>query len=213
MVVPADPRTLQYYDENADLYFANTVGLDVGPLRDRFLKHVPANARLLDAGSGSGRDTLAFLQRGYAVEAFDASPNLAALSSRLTGLKTRVLRLEDFHDYLRFDGIWACASLVHVPLASMNVVLGQLRQALRSGGVLYVSFKEGHDETISEDGRRFTNFDSDSLRALLKHAEFSVPDVWSSEGMKALGSPERWINAIAVKPTRGGDSCSSSSAD
>src|SRR5277367_5293741 len=82
--------TRSFYQENAVGYFESTVGIDVSGLRERFLKYVPPGGRILDAGSGSGRDTRAFRALGYEVEAFDSSPALVELSTRFTGIQTQV---------------------------------------------------------------------------------------------------------------------------
>jgi SAM-dependent methyltransferase len=120
----ADASTAEYYEQGARAYFDATATVDMAAIHDRFLALLPAGARILDAGSGSGPDTLAFLRRGFAVEAFDASPSLARLSSAFTGVPTRVLRLQDLDEPGRYDGVWACASLLHVPGCELPEVLG-----------------------------------------------------------------------------------------
>jgi hypothetical protein len=98
-----------------------------------------------------------------------------------------------------FDGIWACASLLHVAMRELHEVLVRLGRALRRGGVLYVSFKHGRGER-EHDGRRFTDLDEPRLRVLLE----AIPDVrvkecWHSQSIQPKRVPEMWINAIALK--------------
>jgi len=135
-----------YYTQHAEAYAHTTRTVDMAPLYARFLPHVPAGGLILDAGCGSGRDALAFLQQGYAVEAFDASPELAQLASQHAGIPVKVMRFQDVDDTARFDAIWACASLLHVPQAELPQVLGQLWHSLKPGGVFYLSFKLGEGE-------------------------------------------------------------------
>lgn len=85
-----------YYTQHAAAYAHTTRTVDMAPLYARFLPHVPAGGLILDAGCGSGRDALAFLQQGYAVEAFDASPELAQLASQHAGIPVKVMRFQDF---------------------------------------------------------------------------------------------------------------------
>ncbi|MBN2885897.1 MAG: class I SAM-dependent methyltransferase, partial [Chromatiaceae bacterium] len=118
--------TIGYYDTHATAFFAETVEVDMGALHARFLARLEPGARILDAGCGSGRDARAFRARGYAVTAFDASPTLAALASAHCGCAVEVLRFEDVSWRECFDGIWACASLLHVPLAGLPEVLRRL---------------------------------------------------------------------------------------
>ncbi len=138
---------------------------------------------ILDAGCGSGRDAKAFLERGYTVSAFDASPVLARLATVHTGLP-------------RFDGIWACASLLHVPLADLPDVFQRLDRALKPGGVLYASWKSGQGERQDGD-RRFTDLDEAHLDVLLRAARcFTTLEVWTTVDSRPARAHERWLNAL-----------------
>lgn len=199
-----DGQTREFYEHHAERYFENTLKIDVSALYRRFLRYLPEGAYILDAGSGSGRDTLAFLQRGYRVEAFDSSPALCELSTSLTGVKTRVLRFEDFYEVERYDGIWACASLLHVPEAQLSYVIARLVGALKSGAAMYVSFKHGPSERIAEDGRFFTDMDTSRLKRLLEALpETSLEELWISGGEGKVHGRGEWLNAIIVKRPEG----------
>src|SRR5262249_12574588 len=156
-----------YYEAHAPSYVDATLRIDMSELYEPFLALIPHGGRILDAGSGSGRDTLAFLEKGYQVEAFDASPALAEMSSRITGVLTRVLRFQDFQSAPRFDAVWACASLLHVRLSEWPDVLKRLIDALNPGGALFISVKNGIGERIARDGRLFTDLDEKTARSLL----------------------------------------------
>ena len=191
-----EDMTTRYYSENAPVFFADTVAVAMDPLYARFLPHIPPGGHILDAGCGSGRDTVAFLERGYRVTAFDASPSLAALAERHTGQRVRVLRLQDLEWSQTFDGIWACASLLHVPAAELPAVMGRLAEALRPGGVLYASFKYGRGER-EHQGRRFTDLDVAGLRALLAQVPgLTGPETWISEDLRPGRAAERWLNTL-----------------
>ena len=118
----ADPvaDTLAWYSMHAEDFATQTARSDLRPFHDRFLRHVKLNGRILDAGCGVGRDTVAFADRGYEVVAFDASEELVSLARGHVGPRATVhqMRFEDVAWKGEFDGIWACASLLHVPLAS-----------------------------------------------------------------------------------------------
>ncbi len=191
-----EDMTTRYYSENAPVFFADTVAVAMDPLYARFLPHIPPGGHILDAGCGSGRDTLAFLERGYQVTAFDASPSLASLAERHTGQPVRVLRLQDMEWSQTFDGIWACASLLHVPAAELPEVMGRLAGALRPGGVLYASFKYGHGER-ERQGRRFTDLDVAGLRAPLAQVPgLTEPETWISQDLRPGRAAERWLNTL-----------------
>jgi SAM-dependent methyltransferase len=192
--------TCQYYSRNARAYFEATAAIDMSAVYDRFLRHVSPAGRILDAGSGSGRDTRAFILRGYEVEAFDASPELCDLSTRLSGIRARVLRFQEFESPPRFDGVWACASLLHVPRAHLHEAVKRLVNALKPGGALYMSFKYGCKERIADDGRFYTDMDEQSVRDLFAvFRDMTVIDVWISAGEGTHHGKEAWLNAIALK--------------
>ncbi len=126
----------------------------------------------------------------------DASPSLASLAERHTGQPVRVLRLQDMEWSQTFDGIWACASLLHVPAAELPEVMGRLAGALRPGGVLYASFKYGHGER-ERQGRRFTDLDVAGLRALLAQVPgLTEPETWISQDLRPGRAAERWLNTL-----------------
>ena len=191
-----EDTTTRYYTENAPAFFTDTVLVAMDSLYTRFLPHIPPGGHILDAGCGSGRDSLAFLERGYRVTAFDASPSLAALAERHSGQPVKVLRLQDLEWSQTFDGIWACASLLHVPAAELPDVMGRLARAMRTGGVLYASFKYGRGERECQ-GRRFTDLDQAGLQALLSQVtDLRELETWISEDLRPGRAAERWLNTL-----------------
>jgi SAM-dependent methyltransferase len=196
------PPVGRYYEDNAQRYIAQTFHVNMSQLYAEFLPFVADGGCILDAGSGSGRDTLEFLHRGYVVEAFDSSPALAAASTHLTGIPTAVLRFQEFASSPRFDGIWACASLLHVPKHELRDAVARLVAALRSGGALYASFKYGSGERVSRDGRLFVDLTEPELRSLLSSfADLIIRKIWITEGEGALRGRDRWLNVIVTKTT------------
>lgn len=188
--------TIDYYDIHAAAFFAETRDVDMEPLYARFLAYVQPGGRLLDAGCGSGRDTRAFLERGYAVTAFDASPTLATLASAHCGIEVEIRRFQDLDWSETFDGIWACASLLHVPLAELPEAVQRLAQALKPAGVLYASFKYGSGER-EHGGRRFTDLDEDGLAALVAGIEgLEIQEIWTTADRRPGRESEHWLNAL-----------------
>lgn len=190
--------TLKYYQDNAQTFFDGTVNVDMSSLYETFTKHLAPGARVLDAGCGSGRDAKAFLEMGYQVEAFDASSAMVELAREHTGLPVQVKTFADVEWKEEFDGIWCCASLLHVPSAELPGVMRRLADALKPGGVWYVSFKYGDGER-EVDGRRFTDMDEGRLRALLNTvAMIDVISLWATQDKRPLRN-EVWINGVLRK--------------
>lgn len=193
-------QTIAHYDEHAKEYFQRTLDIDLSHLYERFLKHIPPGGHILDAGSGSGRDTLYFLKKGYDVTAFDASKELATLSSEITGQNTLHLRFQEIDFRNAFDGIWANASLLHVPPSEIDDVIARLSRALKIGGVLFASFKRG-EEDYTEGDRYFNCYTEDSLRALFKrHPTLERVEVWTNQDRSR--ESVTWLNAIYQKTRR-----------
>lgn len=186
-----------FYDQRAASYAAASHDMDLRPLYARFLPHVRPGGLILDAGCGSGRDALAFRQADFRVEAFDASPQMARQAALLLGQEVPVLCFEDVAWQERFDGIWACASLLHVAPADLPDVLRRLQRALRPGGVMFFNFKYGQGQRHSPDGRRFTDMDEAGVRALLDALpELSCLDMRTGEDDRAAELRERWIQVL-----------------
>ena len=142
--------TRSYYDAHAKEYAELTVKADMSPAYDRFLAYLPAGAGILDAGCGSGRDSLCFIKKGYDVTMLDASAGMCRCAEALTGRRALCMKFDEIEFADRFDGIWACASLLHVSEKELESVLTKFYRALRAGGVLYASWKYG--ETDRQDG-------------------------------------------------------------
>lgn len=129
MSPPTEEQAIQYYEDNAEEYIQSTKDLDMSGLYDQFLPHIPSGGLILDAGCGSGRDSKRFAERGFRVEAIDASPRMIDFASRHLGVSASVMRFEDFRATNRYDGIWACASLVHLEYVEISGVLQSLIKA------------------------------------------------------------------------------------
>lgn len=190
--------TLEYYNKKAKDFFDRTVTRDMKLHRERFLKYVPASANILDAGCGSGRDTKAFLQDGYSVVAFDAAKEMVVMSEEVTGQKTLQLRFQDINFVHEFNGIWANASLLHVPYNDLREVLERLHCSLKPSGILYASFKKGNHHRQVEE-RHFYDQDESTFKPLIKGL-FELEDSWDSEDTGiAANTTNQWYQVILRK--------------
>jgi SAM-dependent methyltransferase len=169
----------------------------MGRIYSRFLSYIPPAGRILDAGSGSGRDTLAFSRLGYLVDAFDASPSLAALSTQLTGVITKVLRFQDLDIQCRYDGIWSCAALLHLKAEELPDAFARLQRALKANGMVYASFKEGTEERIASDGRWFTDMNEERLYHVMKQVPWlQAIEIWRTPGEPGYYGFGEWLNVL-----------------
>ena len=193
---PSDPvaATLRYYDDHAEEFIARTREIDLGPLYDEFLRHIPAGGTILDAGCGSGRDTHAFSARGYTVMAFDGSEALVQRASAFTGKPVLHMTFDEVRFTSEFDGVWASASLLHLPANQIDLALNRLVAALKPGGVLYMSLKKGVAEEW-RDGRFFADYDEEKAETLLRHhGQLEPVRVWT---LHDVSRDTLWLNVIA----------------
>lgn len=187
---------MDYYKINAKAFVESTLQVDMQSLYQRFLPLLPERAHILDVGCGSGRDTKFFIGLGHKVIAFDSSVEIAALAEKEVGQSVQVQRVQDIQYEKQFDGIWACASLLHVPRKDLPDVFRLLHQALKPRGVIYFSFKYGQDE-YEKQGRRFTDMDEAGIRVLLNEIEsMTIRELWITADRRPERVHERWLNGI-----------------
>lgn len=190
--------TIQFYQDNADEFFEGTVNVDMSNIYQHFTKDLTKDALILDAGCGSGRDTKAFLDMGYSVEAFDASSELVSRASEFTGIKVKNRLFNDVDKIEKYDAIWCCASLLHVPEIELPKTLNKLAKALKPSGVWYVSFKYGNSQR-EKDGRSFTDINEQRLNKLVSSlSNIDIGSTWITEDNRPDRN-EKWLNAILVK--------------
>lgn len=127
-------RTIEYYNENAQSYYELTVHADMSLLCDRFLRYVTPGGKIIDIGSGSGRDITYFLSKGYEAEGIDASFELCRISNE-HGIKVENITIQDWNPREFYDGIWANASLVHVPLKEIELFFVKAKRFLKKRGL------------------------------------------------------------------------------
>ena len=194
-------KTIQYYDKNAEMFIAGTEHADMSEQRSRFLCYLKPGNRVLDAGCGSGRDALAFLSEGYQADAFDASEEICRIAAARTGIPVKKQRFETLEGEAEYDGIWACASLLHVQKEDLPDVMKRLYRMLKPQGVLYASFKyETAGECIKE-GRYFCNLDEMQCRKLFIDAGFEIRELFITADVRTDRGGEKWVNVIGQKDT------------
>lgn len=191
--------TLQFYQQNADAFVVGTVSADMCDARTRFLKLLPSQAYILDFGCGSGRDTKAFLEQGYKVDAVDGSAELCRMASELTGIPVKQMLFESLSAVEQYDGIWACASILHLPRKELMGVLKKISDALKTGGILYTSFKYGDFEGI-RSGRYFIDFTEGSFGELMEGIpSLRTVETWITNDVRPGRGDERWLNILLEK--------------
>lgn len=195
-------QTIVFYNAQAEKYVAETVNLDVSNNRNLFLSLIPEGGHILDLGCGSGRDSRFFLDHGYSVTAVDGSHELANLASEFIGKSVEHLSFQEL-DYLEiFEGIWACACLLHCPKSEMGAVIQRMTKALKSNGIIYMSFKYGEGERVDERGRFFNDYtEAEMSKMLAKHSDLHVVELFTESNPLRNGF-QTWLNVFAKKQVK-----------
>lgn len=188
---------MDYYDLYYKEYIEKTVNLDMHPIYHRFEPFIPKGGRILDAGCGSGRDSKYFIDNGYIVDSFDASPNIALSASQYIKQNVHIMRFQDLYKENLYDGVFACASLLHVPDSELRSCIEKCINALKNDGVLYASFKLGSTAMADKHGRYFNNMDENRFKKY-KPKNTVIMNMWTREGVRP-GDKNRWFNVILMK--------------
>lgn len=191
--------SIDYYNKYAAKEFEETVNQDMSEIMREFLNYLEEGDTILDLGCGSGRDSLTLYELGYDVTPLDASSEMCKLAEIHTGLDVLQMTFEqiDFDDV--FDGIWACASLLHTPKKELSGILTKIARALNEKGILYMSFKLGDFEGFRGE-RYFSDFTPDSITQLLReNGRFEILKLWETEDIRSGHSDVRWLNVLAKK--------------
>lgn len=200
-----EKRTLSYYDENASAFCEGTRNADMSEMRGRFQQYLKPGALILDAGCGSGRDSKAFMESGYRVVAMDGSKEMCRQASKYLGHEVQCRRFEEIDERNVYDGIWACASLLHVPYELLPKVIAKLVDSLVDGGVLYASFKYGEEEREA-GGRYFTDLMEEGWKKVLEEAEEEIKgsrletvECFVTGDVREGRGEEKWLNVVGRK--------------
>lgn len=191
--------TIKYYNQNAARFLEETAGVEFTEIQNSFLSLLPEGARILDFGCGSGRDALEFLKRGYQVEATDGSEEMCRAAAELTGLAVRQMLFQELDEKEKYDGIWACSSILHLSKPELEDVLERMTAALKINGVIYTSFKYGTFEG-ERNGRYFTDFTEETFTEFIKGMTgVTAEKMWITDNVRPGRGEEKWLNMILRK--------------
>ncbi len=191
--------TIEYYNKNAREFYAGTLFANVQAIQETFLEKLPMDGLILDFGCGSGRDTKYFMEKGFQVEAMDGSSKLCKMAGEYTGIQVKQALFQDLDEVDKYDGIWACSSILHVPMAAQSLIFRKMARALKANGVIYVSYKYGVFEG-KRNGRYFTDMTERTFWNLVKDMpELEQEKQWVTSDVRPGREDEQWLNIILRK--------------
>ena len=194
--------SIDYYNRYAVPYYEETVDASMEEVMKPFvelLSEESENAEVLDLGCGSGRDTLLLEEYGFYVTPMDGSEEMCKLAEVNTDKEVLQMTYDEMEFDDVFDGIWACASLIHLTEDEMRKVMKKLVQALKENGVLYFSVHRGDRDGIYH-GRCFHDYNRRELQSLMEeYPELEVVDIWTTQDVRSEKSDKLWLNVLARK--------------
>ena len=191
--------TIEYYNQNAQSFADGTAAVNFTEIQNVFLELIPEGGYILDFGCGSGRDTKDFLDQGYRVEATDGSEILCKLASKYTGISVKHMFFEELEEIEKYDGIWACASILHAKKKELPDIIHKMSRAVKTGGIIYTSFK--YEEFEGErNGRYFTDFTTDTFKDFIHDMHgLKIEEHWITGDVRPGRGEEKWLNLIMQK--------------
>lgn len=191
--------TIEYYNRNAEAYASDTVNVDFSLTQNRFLSYIPGDGLILDFGCGSGRDTKFFKEKGFDVVAIDGSEELCKIAEAHTGIKVKCMLFQELDEVNKYDGVWACSSILHLTREELKTVFQKMINSLKSAGIIYTSFKYSGFEG-ERNGRYFIDFTEDSFDDFIKEfSDIEIIDEWITSDVRPDRKNERWLNLILRK--------------
>ena len=188
--------TLSWYRENAIQYAEETRNSLVLDALWEFLSRMKEGGTILDYGSGSGRDSAYFINKGFSVDSLDGSAEMKAQAERLFGIKVKLSSFLSLEEKDKYDGIWAQASILHLEEHDLRVALTLIERALKRDGVFYSSFRKGEGDGY-ENGRWYTNMTERRFLSFLP-ASLYVEKIWESQDVRP-GVNRTWLSIICRK--------------
>lgn len=188
-----------YYDKNSKQFIDMTINCNMEDIYSHFTKYLKKNYSILDAGCGSGRDSLYFKNSGYDVTAFDLSEEMVKSTKKVAKIDVYKLGFLDIKWKDNFNAIWACASLLHVKRDDMSIAFKNLYNSLKDDGIMYCSFKL-RNKDYSKDGRSFTCYNKESFSSFINNLElFKILEIYVTADNRKDRENELWLNAILQK--------------
>ena len=185
-----------YYENNAERYAAETFSADMSEQYQSFLPLLKKGAKILDVGSGSGRDACYFQKQGYQVTALEPSKNLDREIRKVFSGELVCSDIQNYRTTERYDGIWACASLIHLQEEEVLHFFEKIDLYLEDSGIIYVSGKNGISTGEVEDGRFFLEFTEQLVEKILTVTkQLKLENLWYTEDVNSRKG-FRWLNVI-----------------
>lgn len=206
MIKDKKKLTIESYNRTAEEYYKIVTSFEVIPEIQKFLSFLKQRVRILDLGCGPGHHSRIFSEKSFKVIGMD-------LSKEMINIAKREVPQVEFHvmDILKmkfkkssFSGVWASASLLHIPKKLLPKALNKINDVLYPKGIFYLSLKQGEGEELIKDERyggvdKFYSFSSaKDIERMLKEANFKIVNIYSKE-KRDVYDTNPWIHIYCMK--------------
>src|SRR5574344_1378393 len=191
-------NTLAYYNKNAQEYFDKTINGNMNKAYHLFISCLKSNDNILDLGCGSGRDSKYFIEQGYNITAIDGSKEMCKIASTYINQEVYNITFDELNTNKKYNGIWACATLLHINKSEFINTLNKLYSILVDDGILYISLKNGDNNEIV-DNKFYQYYTKDELDKIFADNNFRIKEYFIATSSTNKDEDRYWHNYILKK--------------
>ncbi|MCK1397023.1 class I SAM-dependent methyltransferase [Bradyrhizobium sp. 4] len=200
-ILKKDP-TRSFYQTHSQVYADATRVRALADVLVNFLRELPGDASILDLGSGGGHDLLTITRNGRFGAGLDYAESIARIARSISSAPVVVadIRAIPFRNGV-FHGVWASASLLHLPRSELTGALEEVRRILRPNGLFFASVKAGKAEFQDQNGRHFVLYELDDWKKALIEAEFDLISVEYNDNIESSRNlqADRWLSSLVIR--------------
>ena len=190
-----------YYRINYQAYHKRTFQLNPASFLKPLVKVLPRGSKVIDVGCGSGRDLQWLKRRGYRTVGLERAVKLADLAQQMVGCEIIRADFESFDfSSLKVDAVLLIGALVHLPHQKMPAVLKNIMKAIRPGGRILMTMKEGQGRITGEDGRVFYLWQPNELSSIFRKLGILEEDHFSQRSI--AGAADIWLTYLLKLPLK-----------
>lgn len=198
--------TINSYDKTAIDYYKRVSEFELLPEITEFLKIVKKDGEILDLGCGPGHHSIFFYNQNFKVTGIDLSSEMIKLAKKeFTDIDFKVMDISDLDfEVNTFDGIWASASLLHIPKNNIKLILKKIKEILVNNGILYISLKEGIGSEIFSDVRYggvdkfYVYYKLEEIKNILEDIGFNILGI-ELKGKRTNYDTNSWLHIFCQK--------------
>ncbi len=184
-----DHKTIEFYNKNASEYakWRSTEKIDLA--QKIFCNELPSSGQIIDLGCGTGEKSIWFSQKGFKVDAVDASFKMLEIFESYKSVKIQQMDLNEIVFSKKYDGIWASFSIQHLEKKNQDLLFCKISKALNKKGIFYIGIHEGHKAYRDNLSRLYVPRTESELRKVLKNLNLRIFNLFREENFSFDNKP------------------------